>query len=149
MAGIDDNDKQIINVLNDDARLSYREIAHMLNISVGTVSHRIKRMEEKGIIKGYIPHVDPEKVGYDFRAIIFMNISKGKLRKVEEKIVEFNNVLGVYDVTGDFDAVIIGRFMNRSHLNQFVKDLQTIQYVERTTTSVVLNTLKEDLKVEL
>jgi len=149
MAGIDDNDKHIINVLNDDARLSYREIAHMLNLSVGTVSHRIKRMEEKGIIKGYIPHVNPELVGYDFRAIIFLNISKGKLRKVEEKIVEFDNVLGVYDVTGDFDAVIIGRFLNRNHLNQFVKDLQTIQYVERTTTSVVLNTLKEDLKVEL
>ncbi|HPR42094.1 MAG TPA: Lrp/AsnC family transcriptional regulator [Candidatus Methanofastidiosa archaeon] len=148
MTKVDDIDKQIINVLNKDARLSYREIAHILNLSVGTVSHRVKRMEESGIILGYYPHVDPEKVGYDFKSIIFLNISKGKLRKVEEKISEYTNVLGVYDVTGDYDAVIIGRFMNRSHLNQFVKEVQTIQYIERTTTSVVLNTLKEDIKIE-
>jgi len=148
MVKVDDIDKQIINVLNDDARLSYREIAHMLNLSVGTVSHRIKRLEENGVILGYYPHIEPEKVGYDFRAIIFLNISKGKLRKVEEKIGEYSNVLSVYDVTGDYDAIIVGRFLNRSHLNQFVKEIQTIQYVERTTTSVVLNTLKEDIKVE-
>jgi len=148
MTKVDDIDKQIINVLNEDARLSYREIAHMLNLSVGTVSHRIKRLEENGIILGYYPHIDPNKVGYDFRAIIFLNISKGKLRKVEERIVDYNNVLSVYDVTGDYDAIIVGRFLNRSHLNEFVKEIQTIQYVERTTTSVVLNTLKEDIKIE-
>ncbi|HHN81198.1 MAG TPA: Lrp/AsnC family transcriptional regulator [Methanomicrobia archaeon] len=146
---IDESDKQIIRVLNKDARLSYREIAQMLNLSVGTVSHRIKRMEEKGIIKGYVPSIDPEKVGYELRAIIYLNISKGKMRDVEEQIVGYNNIVGVYDVTGDFDAVVIGRFVNRRQLNDFVKEIQTIEYVERTNTSVILEVLKEDILVDI
>ena len=146
---IDDIDKDIIRVLNNDARLSYREIAQMLNLSVGTVSHRVKRMEDQGVIKGYIPVVSAEKVGFDFRAIIFLNIEKGKLQDVEEKLAEFNNLIGVYDITGDFDAVIVGRFENRKHLNSFVKEIQTIEYVVRTNTSVVLAVMKESTKVEL
>lgn len=142
-------DKQIIRVLNKDARLSFREIAQIIHLSVGTVSHRIKRMEDSGIIKGYIPVLDVEKVGFDFRAIVYLNISKGKLRFIEEKIVEYPNVVGVYDVTGDYDAVIIGRFENRDHLNKFVKELHTMKYIERTNTSIVLNTFKENIIVDL
>ncbi len=146
---IDDVDKDIIRVLNNDARLSYREISQMLNLSVGTVSHRVRRMEDQGVIKGYIPVVSAEKVGFDFRALIFLNIEKGKLQNVEEKLAEFNNLICVYDITGDFDAVIVGRFENRKHLNTFVKEIQTIKYVVRTNTSVVLTVLKESTKVEL
>ena len=147
--GIDDVDREILRVLNKDARFSYREIAQMTELSVGTVSHRIKRMEEKKVIKGYIPQLDPEKVGFDLRAIVFLEISKGKLKDIEEKIVEFPNIVGVYDVTGEYDAIIIGRFTNRQHLNEFVKQVQTMKYVERTITSVVLNALKENNVVEL
>lgn len=146
---LDDIDKDIIRVLNKDARLSYREIAQLLNLSVGTVSHRVKRMEEHGVIKGYVPVVSAEKVGFDFRAIIFLNIEKGKLQYVEEKLAEFNNLIGVYDITGDFDAVILGRFENRKHLNTFVKEVQTIEYVVRTNTSVVLDVMKESTKVDI
>lgn len=146
---IDDVDREILRVLNKDARFSYREIAQMTELSVGTVSHRIKRMEEKKVIKGYIPQLDPEKVGFDLRAIVFLEISKGKLKDIEEKIVEFSNIVGVYDVTGEYDAIIIGRFTNRQHLNEFVKQVQTMKYVERTITSVVLNALKENNVVEL
>lgn len=146
---IDDVDREILRVLNKDARFSYREIAQMTELSVGTVSHRIKRMEEKKVIKGYIPQLDPEKVGFDLRAIIFLEISKGKLKDIEEKIVEFPNIVGVYDVTGEYDAIIIGRFTNRQHLNEFVKQVQMMKYVERTITSVVLNALKENNVVEL
>ncbi|MCC7568503.1 MAG: Lrp/AsnC family transcriptional regulator [Candidatus Methanofastidiosa archaeon] len=146
---MDEVDKDIIRVLNKDARLSFREIAQMLSISVGTVSHRVKRMEEQGVIKGYIPEICAEKVGFDFRAIIFLNIAKGKLRDVEAELAKHENLVGVYDITGDFDAVIVGRFENRKHLNTFVKEIQTLEYVERTNTSVVLDVLKESTRVSL
>jgi DNA-binding Lrp family transcriptional regulator len=58
-------------------------------------------------------------------------------------------VYGVYDVTGDWDSIIIAKFKNRNELNNFVKNMLSIEYVERTNTSVILNIVKEEKKVQL
>lgn len=144
---MDDLDRKIIEVLNRDARLSFRDLAKELDTSVGTISSRIKRMEKEGILKGYVPIIDPEKVGFGLKAVILVRISKGQLMEVEEKIAHFSNITEVYDITGDFDALIVGVFKDRSHLNDFVKKIQTFENVERTNTLLVLNTVKQDVRI--
>ncbi|MCX6818651.1 MAG: Lrp/AsnC ligand binding domain-containing protein, partial [Candidatus Aenigmarchaeota archaeon] len=74
---------------------------------------------------------------------IELTVSKGKLVEVEEKIAKKHNAFAVYDVTGDTDAMIIARFRSREELNDFVKSLLAMEFVERTNTHLVLNTLKE------
>lgn len=145
---MDDLDKRIIEELNKDSRLSFRELSKNLNIAVGTISHRIKKMEEEGVIKGYIPVVEPSKVGYDFIAVINVTIKRGKLQDVASLLDKFNNIVSIYNVTGNYDAVIIARFKNRGQLNNFVKELQTFENVDKTNTSLVLNTIKEDIRVK-
>jgi len=105
-------------------------------------------MEDAGIIKKYIPVLDSEKCGYDFTAVIHLVISKGKLKEVEEKIKSENNVVAVYDVTGGYDAIIIARFHNSSHLEKFTRWMQEIDFVESVSTSIVLNIIKEDMEVK-
>ncbi len=144
---VDDLDREILKLLSEDARLSYRKISQRTGFSVGTVISRIREMERKGIIKGYSVIFDPEKLGYDIVAIIEIVISKGKLLEVEREIANRTNVYGVYDVTGESDAVVIARFRNRRELSEFVKSLLGMEYVERTITHVVLSTVKEDLRV--
>lgn len=134
---------KILNALLDDPRLSYREIAKRVGVSVVTVMKRVKRLEKDGIIKRYSTKLDYEKLGYEFHVMIEMRIAKGRLAEVETKIAKSPNVVACYDVTGDFDADIIARFKNRRSLDDFLKKIQKIEFVERTNTKLILNTVKE------
>ncbi len=139
----DQLNKQILNTLLEDSKLSYRQIAKKLEVSAATIMNRIKLLEKENIIKDYTISIDYEKVGFDIEAIIEIRISKGKLIEVEKKIAINPNVFAVYDVTGDFDAVILARFENRRKMDTFLKKIQTYDFVERVFTKVILNTLKE------
>lgn len=143
-ANVDEVDAKIIKMLELDARISFREIAKKLKISEGTVYNRVKRLQGDGIIKGYSANVDPTKLGMDLSAVIGLRVAGGHLVEVEQEISKSKDVCCVYDVTGDYDAVIIARFRSRADLNRFVKNVLSNPHVERSVTHVVLNTVKED-----
>jgi Lrp/AsnC family transcriptional regulator, regulator for asnA, asnC and gidA len=144
---LDDLDRAILQELNVDARRSHREIAHHLRISPTTVSSRIGHLERDGVIRGYIPVLDEGHLGWDLAATIGIRISKGKLREVEEHLARDPRVYALYDVTGDFDALLLGRFRDRSDLDRFVKRALQDPHIERTSTQVVLNCVKEERRV--
>jgi len=144
---LDDTDRLILEELNTDARHSHRAIAHRLKISPTTVSTRVARMEEQGIIRGYIPVLDDEQLGWDLWAAIGIRISKGRLREVEERLSHDSRAYAIYDVTGDNDALLIGRFRDRRDLDRFVKHALQDPHIERTNTQVVLNRVKEERRV--
>ncbi|HZY69460.1 MAG TPA: Lrp/AsnC family transcriptional regulator [Thermoplasmata archaeon] len=147
MSKLDDTDRAILQELNIDARRSHRELAHRLRVSPTTVSHRVARLEREGIVRGYIPVLDDELLGWELTATIGIRISKGKLREVEERLARDPRAYAIYDVTGDFDALLIGRFRDRRDLDRFVKHALQDPYVERTYTQVVLNRVKEERRV--
>jgi len=146
---LDELDLKIISLLQEDSRLSFNKIAGKLGISTGTAFNRIKSLEERRIIKSYSAIVEPVKVGYSLTAVILIQADGQHLSKVEEEVSKIGNVISVYDITGDFDVALIARFKDRNGLNVFVKNLLGIPYVKRTVTNVVLNVIKEDLRVEV
>jgi DNA-binding Lrp family transcriptional regulator len=143
----DDLDGKIIRELLSNSRLSYRQIAKRIKVSPATVLTRIKRLESGGIIKYYTAVLNHEMLGYDLSAIIELNISKGKLIDVETEIAKSMNVLGVYDITGTSDAIVVAKFKTRRELNSFIKKILRMPFVERTNTRVILNTIKEDFRL--
>jgi DNA-binding Lrp family transcriptional regulator len=147
MRTMDDLDQKIIKKLNENARKSYREISRELKVSLSTISNRIRRLEDDGIIKRYIPVIDQEKLGYALTAIINIKISRGKLIEVQEKISKDTHVSAVYDITGDWDSLVIANFKDRKDLNGFIKGVLTIEHVERTNTQLVLNIVKDEKRV--
>src|SRR3989338_383709 len=142
--GLSDADKKITNVLIENSRLSLRQVAKKSKVSVATAMHHMKRLEKEGIIKKYSAELDYEKAGYDVEVIIEVRISKGRLFEVEKKIASNPNVFAVYDITGSFDAVILARFPTRRLMDNFLKKLQTYEFVERTETKLILNTINEE-----
>jgi DNA-binding Lrp family transcriptional regulator len=144
---IDDKDMKILKHLLADSRLSYRNIATALGISVGTVASRIKELELNGVIKRYTTIVDDEKLGYQLSAVIEVTVSKGKLLEMEKEIAKIPNVCAVYDITGLTDAMIVAKFKSREELSNFAKSLLAMPYVERTNTHLVLTTVKEDFRL--
>jgi Lrp/AsnC family transcriptional regulator for asnA, asnC and gidA len=140
----DSADLQIITLLQEDSRLSFNKIARKLGVSVGTAYNRIKNLEAIGIVKGYTTVLDPSKLGYEFTAVILIQAVGKHLAEVETEIAKANNVVAVYDITGDYDAAIITKFKDRLSLNDFVKSLLAMPNIKRTVTNVVLNVVKED-----
>ncbi|WP_370518319.1 Lrp/AsnC family transcriptional regulator [Methanothermobacter sp. THM-1] len=142
---IDDIDRKIIDLLNEDGRMSYRNISRILDVSVGTVHNRVEKLVQKGVIKKFVPIIDHSKLGYKLTAIIGVKVKGGALRNWETRTAYHKNVLAVYDVTGEFDAILIGKFKDTSELDSFIKGLLSEGDVQRTYTQTVLNIVKEDM----
>ena len=139
-----ETDKKILNILVEDSRLSLRQIAKKAGVSVATVMHHTNKLENESIIKKYTSKLDYEKIGYDVEVMIDLRISKGRLFDVEKKIATHPNVFAIYDVTGASDAVVLARFRTRRQMDNFLKKIQTYEFVERTETKLILNTIKEE-----
>jgi len=143
----DETDEKILKNLLVDARLSARQLAIKLGMSTVTILSRIKKLEKEKIILGYTAIIDHEKLGYSLTAIIEIVAKNDKIVEIEDQISKFENVCGVYDITGSTDTLIIAKFKERSELSTFVKELAAISNVENTITHVVLNTTKEDFRL--
>ncbi len=146
---LDDRDIKILNYLLTDARQSARQLSHRLGVSTVTMISRMKKLEENKIIKGYSVRLDHELLGYDITALIEIKTRKGTMLEIENEIAKQDNVIAVYDITGDADIVVIAKFKNITLLSSFVKKLLEIPNVENTVTHIVLNTIKEDERLLL
>jgi Lrp/AsnC family transcriptional regulator, regulator for asnA, asnC and gidA len=144
---LDETDRALLTELNVDARRSYRELAKRIQASPTTVKHRIEALEKARVIQDYIPVLDDEQLGWDLSAVIGIWIAKGRLREVEDRIAQDPHAYAIYDVTGDADAIVIGRFKDRRDLDRFVKHVLQDPMVQRTNTQVILNRVKEDRRV--
>ena len=144
---IDETDRKIIHVLQKDGRASLRKISEEVGVALGTVSNRVNRMESSGIITGYSVRLDPEKVGWSLNVVIGLRIEKGRLIEIQEKISRDYRVCGVYDVTGDYDSMVIARAKDREDLDDLIKNVMSVDGIERSLTQLVLNTVKETTTV--
>ena len=144
---IDELERKIIREMNRNARLSFREIAKELGTSATAVVNKVKKLEASGVIRGYIPLVRPEYFGFELAAIIALRIMKGKLLETQQRISEDRRVTAVFDVTGEWDSFVIGRFKGRDDLNDFLKGILSLPNVDRTVTHLVLNVVKDEKRV--
>jgi DNA-binding Lrp family transcriptional regulator len=141
---VDETSKKVLEEYLKDSTQSFREIARKIEVSSGTVASRVKDMEEKGIIKKYTTLLDYEKLGYELTAVTEIIVSEGMMIEVGENISKIRQTIGVYNVTGDSDILVIAKFKSRQDLSDFTKTILKMAHVVRTRTHVVLNTLKEE-----
>lgn len=146
---IDELDISIIKELKNDARKSHRNIAEKLGVAEGTIYNRINKLQEMGIIKRFMVDLDFSKLGYDLTAVIGIIVEGGHLPEIEEKIAKKTNVSALYDVTGEYDALIVAKFKNREDLDKFIKGIMAMPHVKRTYTMLVLNIMKETHGVDI
>ena len=142
---LDDIDVEILKIINDDVRTSYRQISRDLEVSVGTIHNRIDKMDKTGVIRKFSPIINHERLGFVLTTIIGVRVKGGKLKNWEEKTFFNKNVLAIYDVAGDYDAILIAKFKDIDELNAFIKELSKDSVIERTYTQTVLETIKEDI----
>ena len=140
----DELSMRIMQELSKDARMSFRALSKKLGVSTSTVIQKVRGLERRGVIQGYSASFDYEKLDYELTVVIEVVARKGRLVEAEKEMAQLPHVMGVYDVTGVCDAIVIAKFKNREELNKFVKHLLGLKGVEKTNTHFVLNVVKED-----
>ncbi len=140
---IDELDLKIVGELQEDARQSFKDIAERLGVAEGTVYNRVNKLKELGVIKRFVPDIDFSKLGYDLTALIGIVIEGGHLPEMEKKIAKDPNVSAVYDVTGEYDVMVVTKFKDRAGLDKFIKNILSMKYVKKTYTMVAMNVVKE------
>lgn len=146
-SSLDEIDIGILNVLQEDADLTYAEIAKRVGVSPSTVYMRIKKLKDRGFIKKIVAVVDPELLGYKLRALLFISIDVKKFNKVIEHLSSIPQVKSIYDVTGEWTLVCSLLVKDHTELSKLLDQIGSIDGVLNTSTLVVLRVLKEDNKV--
>ena len=140
-------DSELLKHLSKKGKASQRELAEATGFALGTVSNRLKTLEKENIIRGYTADIDPEKVGFTLTATIHLRITKGKIMSVQNSIAKHPRVFAVYDITGEWDSLILARFKDREEMDDFIKTILSQKNIERTSSSLVLNNVKEDMRI--
>ncbi|WP_436345102.1 HTH-type transcriptional regulator Lrp [Natronorubrum sp. FCH18a] len=142
-------DAKLVNALLGDGRASLRSLAEELDVSVTTVSNHLSDLEDEGVIEGYTPRVDYDAVGYDVTAVIQLQVEGNALPDVTDTLRDHRQMISVYEVTGDYDVIAIGKFEDTDGMNDQIKSLLTDPDIKASNTSVVLNSVSENAQFEL
>ncbi|WP_435101604.1 HTH-type transcriptional regulator Lrp [Halarchaeum sp. P4] len=145
----DNIDTDLINAMLGNGRASLRTLAEELDVSVTTVSNHLKDLEEEGVITGYTPVVDYGKLGYDVTAILQLNVEGSAIPDVTDQLRDIKQLTSVYEVTGEFDIIAVGKFRDTDDMNARIKEILSDSNITGSSTSVVLNAAVEGEQFEL
>jgi Lrp/AsnC family leucine-responsive transcriptional regulator len=157
-AKLDEKDMAILALIQENSKLTAKQIAKKIDSPITTVFAKTKRMEELGVIREYRAILAPEKLESGTAAFILASVSyraKGddvpvSQRVVAEEIARFPEVQEVYIITGDWDLLVKLRAESVDAVGKFVVDkLRLIKGLEKTLTCMVFETVKETTKINL
>ena len=136
-------DAELLNALQSDGRASLRDLASDLDVSVTTISNHLEQLQNSGAIIDFSPIVDYDALGYDVTAIIQLKVEGAALPDVTDRLQREDQMVSVYEVTGNHDIIAIGRFEDTDQMNRKIKSLLEDRDINESNTSVVLNSVSE------
>ena len=150
---LDDIDKAILNLLQDDATLPLKTVAECVHISIATAQRRIQSLISNGIITKQVAIVDPNKVGYGLTAVVMIEMSRSNnsmQHRFERLMHAQPQVMSCYEVSGDADFMLMINAKNMNDYHQFTRNLLTYENnVRRFTSQFVMNFTKSGTKILL
>ncbi len=142
----DEIDRILLTSLQQDARISNAELARRVELSPTGLHKRLRKLEESGLIQGYVALLDREAMGYDIVCFVQITLERhemGKVNDFKHAIQTLPEVLECYHLTGEYDYLLKAVVRNRKHLEQFLMEkLTPIPGIDKIRTSIVLSELK-------
>lgn len=148
MHRLDDIDLQLLDVLQEHGRISQHDLALHVGLSSPAVGERVRKLEERGIIRHFTVLLDPKQLGRDVTAFIAVAVSGSRyFPEFLERAQTHPEILECHSVTGQGSHLLKVRTASTSTLERLLAEIQAWPGVQSTTTSVVLSTLKETLRL--
>jgi Lrp/AsnC family transcriptional regulator for asnA, asnC and gidA len=141
---LDETDREILRILQSDARTPFSEVARQIDMSSATVHDRVNRMEEEGVIEGYHAKVDPKSVGLGISAIVGLRVEQGREEETLERLTRIGGVQEVFLTTGQWDVMMRVYAADADNLRELMFDTVTqMDGFARSQTMVILGTRYE------
>tara|TARA_B100000073_G_scaffold304617_1_gene273324 strand:+ start:94 stop:537 length:444 start_codon:yes stop_codon:yes gene_type:complete len=147
---MDNIDKKILIELQKAGRESASNIAEKINVSVPTITERIRKLEESGVIVGFQAIINPSKIGYDVSAII--TIISGSSQYYKEVTIEAEKtpeVVKCFSTTGNGSHTLLVTTKNSNTLEELLRKIQSWPGVNRTETQIILSSYKDGIIVPI
>ena len=148
-------DKKILGLIQGNARLSNAELADAVGLTVSSVHERVKKLEKKGVIKGFIAVVDPEKLGKPLLAFLRLTVGSSQTQSHEtakSRILELcasePDILECHNVAGEDCFILKVRAAGPKQLEKLLSAIRSSTETSRSVTNIVLSTYKESSRVE-
>ena len=139
---MDDTDRQLIAQLRRDARTSIAALATRLKVSRGTVTNRIKRLEDDGVIVGYTVRVRPDVLQSVIQAWMSIAVDGNQTRVVIASLLGEPNVAALHDTNGRWDLLAELRAENLQELAKVLERIRLVKGISNTETSIHLETYR-------
>ena len=138
-SGVDDLDARLIEALAAQPRAGVLELARQLGVARGTVQARMDKLQQRGVITGFGPQLDPAALGYEVLAFTTLEIAQGRLADVVEHLRDIPEVLEAHATSGpgDLHCRLVAR--NNAHLQDVINRVLEVQGISRTTTVLALS----------
>ncbi|WP_374628011.1 Lrp/AsnC family transcriptional regulator [Devosia sp.] len=149
--GLDEIDYRLLDLLQDDDRLPVAELGKILGVAPSTLNDRIRRLVKQGVITGFHARVDPEKVGLDLLAFIYVGWSDPATeQRFLAAIARTPEVIEAHHVTGAWNYLMKVRLRTTRDLEGFLAGvLKEVPGLQRTETQIVLSSPKQTCRVGL
>ncbi len=145
---IDEIDAKILNLLQSYGRIKRKAIAEQVGLTVPSVSERLRKLEERGIVLGYHAFVEAKSLNYDIAAFIRVTVdTSSHYGSVIDHLCASQEVLEVHSITGEGSHIVKVRTRDTVALERLLSHIQSLTGVTGTSTSIVLSTFKESQQV--
>ena len=135
-------DHKILDLLQEDSRRSYRDIAKQLDVSHVNVSHRVKAMEQQGIIRGYTTVLSPDAMNLYPLCLRISAESGTDLAEVGRKVADYSDIQVVLRVSGDCELLALAMCRNRHDAVTLLDQISAVPGIEKAESHVVLEAMK-------
>jgi Lrp/AsnC family leucine-responsive transcriptional regulator len=149
---LDEKDKKLLILLQNDAKKTTKELASELNLSVTAVFERIKKLEKNQMIKKYVALLNQEKIQKNFIVLCHVKLIQHKKEYVsqfEKEITQFSEVLECFHVSGDYDYILKICVRDIQEYREFmVSKLTSLQHIASTQSSFMIKEVKNSTVIE-
>ncbi|MFX1497062.1 MAG: Lrp/AsnC family transcriptional regulator [Promethearchaeota archaeon] len=145
---LDDLDKQILSILQNNAKASLRDIEKEIQLTPTSIRMRINRLKEKKVIKQYVTLIDCRFLGYREMVMASLRVNSSyPLDDLKRKIELMDKIKYAYIITGEYPLFIMAKCLNHQDSMGLIENLRNLPGVEEVKTQIVLDKIKEDPSV--
>jgi Lrp/AsnC family transcriptional regulator, leucine-responsive regulatory protein len=146
---LDDLDKKLITILQDDARESASEISRKIGYNENTIRYRIERLKKTGVVKEFTALLNPRMIGLPVAAIMMITTEPNQLKDVFESLAKLEETKHILQATGKHDLIVVAHYTSMDAMNDASQKIKSMQGVKEAEIHLATGKIKVDTKFDV
>ena len=146
---LDDLDKKLITILQDDARASASEISRKTGYNENTIRYRIERLKKSGVVKEFTALLNPRMIGLPVAAIMMITTEPNQLKDVFERLAKLEETKHILQATGKHDLIVVAHYTNMEAMNDASQKIKSMDGVKEAEIHLATGMIKVDTKFDV